>query len=274
MPLMNLGQYNLYYELRGDEDAKETVAFFNGVMTTTTSWALYYPLFERLNYKILLHDFKGQLQSDKPVGPYTFKEHANDAKQLMDHLGIKKVHIVSTSYGSQVALRFAVDYPQYVASLTIIDGTSEIDETTRLFVDGWKKLAQTGRGEDFFWGAVPSLYYNDFVIKNKEFLEERAKGLNEIDGEYFKGQVYLYETFMNDSMITNELCKITCPCNIIFGENDILTPRKFSEILAKSIKNSEFVIIPNCGHVTIFEQPETVTNNVLGFIVKNSLKQP
>jgi 3-oxoadipate enol-lactonase len=272
MPEMDLEKYQLYYELHGDDKAEETVAFFNGVMTTTTSWTLYYPLFEKLNFRVLLHDFKGQLKSAKPAGPYTFKEHADDAKQLMDNLGIDKVHIISTSYGSQVALRFAVDYPDYVASLTIIDGTSEIDETTKLFVNGWKKLAQGGTGEDFFWGAVPSLYFNDFVKKNKAFLEERAKMLNEIDRDYFKGQIYLYDTFMNDSDITAELGKITCPCTIIYGENDILTPRKFSEILATRIRDAEFVIIPNCGHVTIFEQPEMVKSIVVGFILKNSLK--
>ncbi|MGC8015913.1 alpha/beta fold hydrolase, partial [Salmonella enterica] len=87
----------------------------------------------KMNYKILLHDFKGQLKSEKPKGPYSFKEHAYESKLLMDELDIKKVHIIGTSYGGEVALRFAIDYPQYVKSISIIDSVSELDETLKYF---------------------------------------------------------------------------------------------------------------------------------------------
>lgn len=270
MPTMNINGNDLYYEVLGNSEAKETIMFLNGVMTSTTSWALYYPFFEKLGYKILLHDFKGQMKSAKPKGPYTFKEHADDAKALLDELGIDRVHLIGTSYGGEVALRFAIDYPSQAASLTLIDVASEIDETTRLFVEGWKYLAKGTDGEAFFWGAVPSLYYNAFVEKNKEFLAERAKMLNDIEREYFDGQVNLYDTFISDLDLTEELEKIQCPTLVVVGENDILTPRKFSDILVERIPKTEYMIIPECGHVTIFEQPETLKSAMIGFILKNS----
>lgn len=270
MPHLKVNGHQLFYETLGNEEAEETIAFFNGVMTTTTSWAIYYPLFEKLNYRIFLHDFKGQMKSDKPQGPYTFKEHAEDAKEMMDRLGIKKVHLISTSYGSEVAIRFAIDFPDYVKSLTIIEGASEIDETTKLFVEGWKNLAEEKNGEKFFWGAVPSLYYNDFVEKNKEFLGERAKLLNDIGDEYFNGQITLYNTYIQDTNMTEELHKIQSPTFIIWGEKDVLTPRKYSEQLAKHIPHTEFVIVPESGHVAIFEKAETIKSMILGFVLKNS----
>ncbi|MEQ6390675.1 alpha/beta hydrolase [Bacillaceae bacterium S4-13-58] len=260
----------MFYEEFGNIESKETVVFFNGVMTSTSSWYGYYPVFEKLGYRILLHDFKGQIGSDKPKGPYTFNEHAQDVKHLIDHLGIEKVHLVGTSYGSQVAMKFAVHHPEAVASLSIIDGASEIDETSRLFVEGWKYLAMQKKGEEFFWGAVPSLYFNDFVASNKPFLEERATSLNEIDESFFDGQTYLYDTFVQDSNFTEELEKIQCPSLVIWGEQDLLTPRKFSEILVENIADTEFVVVPNSGHVTIFEQLETVRTLMLGFVVKHS----
>lgn len=239
-------------------------------MTSTSSWYGYYPVFEKLGFRILLHDFKGQIRSDKPKGPYTFNEHAEDAKYLINQLGIEKVHLVGTSYGSQVAMKFAARHPESVASLTIIDGTSEIDETCRLFLEGWKHLAQQKKGEDFFWGAVPSLYFNDFVAENKAFLEERAIMLNEIDEEFFDGQTYLYDTFVQDSNFTEELENIQCPSLVIWGEQDLLMPRKFSEILVENIPDTEFVIVPKSGHVAIFEQLETVRTLMVGFVVKHS----
>ena len=62
----------LYYEVLGDENGKETIAFLNGVMASASSWALLYPIFEKLGFRVILHDFKGQLKSGKPEGPYTF----------------------------------------------------------------------------------------------------------------------------------------------------------------------------------------------------------
>ncbi|MBU9710456.1 alpha/beta fold hydrolase [Evansella tamaricis] len=270
MPFFEMNNGKLFYEIKGTGKKEIAVVFLNGVMTTTASWALYYPLFEKLGYSVLLHDFKGQMKSDKPKGPYTFKDHASDLKQLLDYLEIKKIHIISTSYGSQVGLRFAMDYPDETGSLTIIGGASEIDDNARLFVEGWKKFAEKGSGEEFFWGVVPSIYHNDFVSANRGFLDERAQLLNEIHPDYFKGQINLYDTFINDTTMTGELEKIGCPSLVLVGEEDKLMPRKFSEILVKKIPQAEFAIIPNAAHVTIFEQPEVVKSIITGFVVKNT----
>lgn len=269
MPNLKVKNVNLYYELLGNADSKETVVFFNGVMASVNSWINQVPLFEKFDFKILLHDFKGQLMSDKPQEPYTFKEHAEEAKLLMDYLEIKKVHIVGTSYGGEVAMRFAIDYPEYVKSISIIDSVSEIDETLRLFIEGWKGLAEEKNGEKFFWGMMPSIYHNSFIEKNKQMLEQRAKIFKNMPNEYFTGQVFLYDTFEKDINMTGELKKIQCPSLVVCGENDILKPRKFSQIIAANIPNSEFAVIPDCGHVTIFEKPDILNSMLLGFILKN-----
>ncbi len=66
MAYMTVNGVNIYYELEGKKDTGETVAFFNGVMASTSSWASQRKLFEKFGFKILLHDFKGQLLSEKP----------------------------------------------------------------------------------------------------------------------------------------------------------------------------------------------------------------
>ncbi|HQC41723.1 MAG TPA: alpha/beta hydrolase, partial [Petrotogaceae bacterium] len=129
MSYKEINGIKFFYELRGNTESTETVAFFNGVMASADSWKNQVHLFEKMGYKILLHDFKGQLRSDKPKGPYTFSQHAHEAKLLMESLGIEKVHIVGTSYGGEVALRFALDFPQAVKTISVIDSVSELDET-------------------------------------------------------------------------------------------------------------------------------------------------
>jgi 3-oxoadipate enol-lactonase len=260
---------DLYYELKGNDTAEETVVFLNGVMASTSSWAYQLPVFEKTGFKILLHDFRGQLKSEKPSGTYTFAQHALDTKMLMEHLGIKKAHIIGTSYGGEVAMRLAMDYPEIVKTIAIIDSVSELDEVLRNFVSGWIHLAEQKDGEKFFWGMLPSIYGNDFIQNNHDLLQKRAQGMTQIPEDYFDGQINLYLTFLQDVTMTEELNKIQCPTLVVCGANDILKPPKFSKIIANQIPNAEFALIPDCGHVTIFEKPDMLNSMLLGFVIKN-----
>ncbi|MDF2520210.1 MAG: putative hydrolase or acyltransferase of alpha/beta superfamily [Clostridia bacterium] len=270
MPYFEVNGVKLFYQEKGNADGKETVAFFNGVMASTGSWAYQVPVFEKLGYRIILHDFKGQTMSGKPDGEYTFKQHAEEAKALFDYLGVQKLHIIGTSYGGEVAMRFAIDYPEYTKSISVIDSVSELDENLKLFVSSWKTIANPDDPEGFFWGMAPSIYGSSFIKANKEFLAERAVALKSIAADYFKGQISLYNTFVNDLDMTEELAEIKCPALVVVGEDDILKPYKFSKIIADNIPNSEFAVIPDCGHVTIFEKPNILNTMLLGFVIKNS----
>lgn len=269
MPYFVTNGVKLFYEDRGNYDGTETVAFMNGVMASTSSWAYQIPVFEKLGFRIILHDFKGQTMSDKPDGQYTFKQHAEEARALFEHLGVKKLHIIGTSYGGEVAMRYAIDYPEYVKSVSIIDSVSELDSNLKLFVRGWKVFAGIGDPEGFFWGMAPSIYSDSFLKNNMEFLEKRAKAMKSISPDYFKGQISLYDTFENDLNMTKELSEIKCPALVVCGQDDILKPIRFSRILAENIPNAEFAIIPDCGHVTIFEKPDILNSLLLGFVIKN-----
>lgn len=262
----------LYYEIHGDEKGKEAVAFLNGVMASTNSWGLIEEPFKKAGFKIILHDFKGQLKSDKPEGPYTFKEHCEEAKELFEYLGIKKLHLIGTSYGGEVALKFAILFPDMVKTVSVIDSLSELDSVAKEFVNSWKIFCDTKDGEIFFKGMAPSIYGAEFLEKNKTMLNQRAKAIKDNPNNYLEGQKILYDTFVNDVYMTDELHKINAPTLFIVGEDDILKKPKFSEIMYREVKNSEYVILPNCGHVAIFEKPKELQSIIFGFISKYLLK--
>jgi 3-oxoadipate enol-lactonase len=69
--------------------------------------------------------------------------------------------------------------------------------------------------------------------------------------------------------MTDRLHEIKCPALIICGDQDFLKPIKFSQIIAGGIEKSEFVILPNCGHVSIFEKPNELQTLLSGFVLKN-----
>ena len=260
----------IHYKVTGNPESNSVVAFFNGVMASTSSWEFITPIFEKLGFKIICHDFKGQLQSSKPEGPYTFDEHADEAKALFDFLKVERAHIIGTSYGSEVGMRFAMRYPDTVASLSLIDGVSELDAVLEGFIALWETLCDLDDGEKFFWGMAPSIYGNRFYEENLELLKGRAEAMKKVPKDYFKGQKILYRTFKEDVYMTDRLNEIKAPTLVIVGEEDLLKRIKFSDILAEKIPNTEYVKIPDCGHVAIFEKSETLQTLLAGFVIKHT----
>ena len=265
---MKIKNLNLHVEDLGNPKG-ETVVFLNGVMASTNSWYQMMKYFVTNDFRVILHDFKGQLKSDKPEGPYTFAEHAEETIMILNNLGVKSAHFIGTSYGGEVALNIGFRYPEYVSSITVIDSVSEVDDAMKNEINHWIELCKKKDGYQFFWGMAKSIYGPKFMSENKDFLEQRALATAHVDPTYLEGQITLYETFNNDVYMTSRLKKITSPTLIICGEDDMLKPVRFSKLIHKEIKGSEFVLLPECGHVAIFEKPNEIVSLLIGFVAKH-----
>jgi pimeloyl-ACP methyl ester carboxylesterase len=79
MGYININGTDLYYEEMGKG---KPVFLLNDIFMSTKSW---YPESSVLSkkYRVILHDFRGQWQSKKPEGKYTFGMHADDLYQLV-----------------------------------------------------------------------------------------------------------------------------------------------------------------------------------------------
>jgi len=254
---MKMKNMNLFVEDLGDPNG-EVIVFLNGVMASTNSWYSIMKPFIDQGYRIILHDFKGQLKSDKPKGPYTFLEHAEETIMILNELKITKAHFVGTSYGGEVAMKLAFSYPEYVKSLVIIDSVSETDEQMVKEINHWIELCEARDGYAFFWGMAKSIYGPTFMKENMDFLEKRAQATRHVDPSYLEGQITLYKTFNDDVNMTNHLKGIVAHTLIICGMDDILKPPKFSELIHQEIQNSQLVLLEDCGHVAIFEKSKEI----------------
>lgn len=266
---MQINGNQLFVKTYGDPK-KETIVFLNGVAASVSSWNYYVDALKN-DYHIVCHDFKGQLLSDKPEGPYTFYEHARDTIEILRDLGIEKAHFIGTSYGGEVAMKTAIKFPEYVHSLMVINSVSEIDRKIKKTIKEWIKLAQKGDGYRFMKEVIEDLYGKRYIQTHVAYLEERAKAMMTIDPNFFKGQITLYETFIKEVFMTDELFMIKAPTLIIAGAEDTLKPPKFSEIIHERIRQSEYKVFDDCGHVTIYEQPELLLEEIKAFIRKNKM---
>jgi len=68
----------------------------------------------------LLHDFKDQLRSGKASTGYDMQSHADELAELLDELSIDSVRLIGTSYGAEVALLFALSFPERCETLVLV----------------------------------------------------------------------------------------------------------------------------------------------------------
>lgn len=258
----------LYYELQGEG---EPLAFLNGIFMSTKSWSPQTKLFSK-KYKVLLHDFRGQWQSDTPSGKYSFELHADDFQELLLHLGVNKIHVVGTSYGGEVAMAFAIKYPEMVKSLTLITSVSEIHLELKLLVERWLNAANVKDPRIFITEWLADVYSEEFLKDNWDFLWPRLNEAFEVFD--FNGVIRLSECFLNlkKKPLTSMLNKITAPTLIIAAGSDKIKPLMYSEIIHDQISGSELHLIDKSGHGVVIEKANELNTIVLGFLEKLNLK--
>ncbi len=267
MPTKEINGVNIYYELKGE--SKETVAFLNGVAMSTPWWE---PQVKAVkdNYNVLLHDFRGQGQSTLEPNNFTFEQHADDFYELLEELEIDKVHIVGVSYGAEVAMVFALKYPEKISSLLLGTAVSEVRPLLKAKIEAWILASKTYNGKLFFKVMAPYVYSNSFYEKKGEWLEDRAEKFGEIvTKEWFDAFIALCENFLTLD-ITDKLSEIDIPTLVVSAEEDILKPPLYGQIIHNQIDNSVFKVIEGSGHGLFAEKPVEFNETIIQFIENNS----
>jgi pimeloyl-ACP methyl ester carboxylesterase len=248
----------------------EPLVFLNGIAMTISHWT---PVIKKLknNYRILLHDFRGQLLSGKPEGEYSLEMHADDLLVIMDETGFESAHLVGTSYGSEVAMVFALKYPERCKSLTLIDGVSELDAVLEAAVDSWK-LAALIDPRLFYRTLIPWNYSPEYLKEHRQKMREREEIIVQLPPEYFKAFARLCDAFSRINL-TPYIHKINCPVLVVVGELDILKHLRFSEIIKKEIPNSRLEIVAGSGHAVVIEKPKETAWLIDSFLMDDTLFQ-
>ena len=263
MPKEKINDVEIHYELKEGEN--ETIAFLNGVAMNTKLWKNQINYFEKDN-QILLHDFRGQGQSSLKPKNFTFEQHAEDFYLLLEKLNIEKIHIVGVSYGAEVAMYFALKYPEKIHTLTLGTAVSEVKPLLKAQIESWIMAAKTYDGELFYKVMAPFVYSNSFYEENGKWLEKRAKKFGEnVSKEWLDAFIELCNNFLTLD-ITDELSKIKIPTLIVSGEKDILKKPTYGKIIAQQISNSKFEIMDNAAHGLFAEKPAEFNKLIANFI--------
>jgi 3-oxoadipate enol-lactonase len=190
--------------------------------------------------------------------------HADDLAALLDALDIQQAHIGGISYGAEVSMLFALKYPDRTRSLILSSAVSHIDPQLKGMIDGWALAVKAKDPEAFFHITYPVNFSEVWIEANWPTLEVARERYKSLDYDAFL-ELLLSFSQMD---VTAELHKIKAPTLVIVGEEDILKPRKYAEIIAGEIPNAEFAVVPHAGHAVLWEQAGVFNSLILGFLAK------
>lgn len=259
--------YDVFYQIDGTlDDSSNVILILNGIMMSTISWDAFKPAFTEQNV-LLRVDMIDQGQTTKADHPYTQTLQVDMLKALLDHLQLKQVNIVGISYGASVALQFSIKYPNSVKRLVVANGVAKTSQWLKAIGHGWNEVAKTRNGLAYYNITIPYIYSAAFYDEHIDWMENRKKILIPIfsDPGFLDAMIRLTDSAETHDT-TAHLKDIIVPTLIISGDQDYLTPVFEQVYLKNHIPNASHVIIPNCGHASMYEQPVLFSNLVLGFI--------
>jgi haloacetate dehalogenase len=219
------------YDVIGDGPP---VLLLHGFPQSRAMWRHIAPVLAK-DFSVVMADLRGYGQSSKPEGvaAYSFREMAADQVALMQHLGFERFHAVGHDRGGRTVHRMALDHPDAVLSMTVMDIVPThllLDQLSQQVAKAyyhWFFLAQPEPFPEHMIGADPDHYYESCLLgwgaaKIEDFdpvlLDEYRQAWRK--PETIRGMCNDYRAALEVDFALDDADldrKISCPSLILYG---------------------------------------------------------
>lgn len=265
MPIVKVGSINIHYGTSGEGDP---LLLIMGFMAPGAIWIPMLPLMP--GFRCIYFDNRGTGLSDKPPGPYTIPDMAEDASGLLKALGIAKAKVHGVSMGGMIAQELTLRHPEQVEKL-VLGCTCAGGPTTKLPAPETteKLLAGTrmalSNPDDALDILMPLLVPQNFIAAHPEIKSIVLAGAPmaprtppETAG-YAMAGIAQFNAY-------DRLPRIKCPVLIIHGDQDVVIPSENAAIIKSRIPHAEVLIIPGAGHAYQVADPVGIHQRIVSWL--------
>lgn len=263
MTSLKFRDLDINYEVMGDHG--DYLVVLNGIMMSVASWKPFYNVFNE-NHRVIYIDFVDQGLSSRMTENYTQELQVEVVEAVLSHLEVESCCMMGISYGGEVAIQYVLKYPNRVSRLVLANTASRTSPWLRDIGYGWNEVGEQADGKAYYYIAIPVVYSTQFYEKKLDWMRNREKTLMPLFNDKvimatFKRLVDSAENYDASA----QLDQITCPTLIISAVDDVLTPVHEQRLMSQKIKNSDWVVIQDCGHGSMYEKPNLFATLVTGF---------
>ncbi|HMO77107.1 MAG TPA: alpha/beta fold hydrolase [Sphingopyxis sp.] len=253
--------------LEGGDPAKPTLLLVHGFAGDKDNWSFLAPYLTR-DYHVVAPDLPGFGENERnPQLAYDIEAQTARLKAFADALGLDRPHLGGNSMGGWIALRYALDYPDRLASLILLNNAGVSGEHE-------SDLQKQAANEDYNPLVLASLEDADrlvaMVVHKPPFIPARLKPALYGDALRYRDQLdgvfWVIATEMRDQPLNGRLGEVKAPTLILWGRHDRLIDVSCVAELEKGIAGAEAHIFEHVGHVPMVEDPKATAAVIKGFL--------
>ncbi len=265
MPDATINGVKIHYNEEGEG---ETLLIIMGYGMPGDVWLGSLPFMS--GFRAIYYDNRGTGQSDKPAGPYTIVQMADDAAGLLDHLGLARAHVYGVSMGGMIAQELVLRHPEKVRALvlgcTLCGGEHATMGEPQVIETLIEVIGSMGKGDPAAWvdRQLPLIFTPEWIAANpgiRDMLIMLAPLLPPTPPE--TAQNAMAGLFGWSSY--DRLPQITAPTLVIHGDRDVIIPVENAHVIAARIPGAQLHIVHGAGHGYPAQDPVGVHQLVTDF---------
>jgi pimeloyl-ACP methyl ester carboxylesterase len=261
LPTAAVNGIDINYQLEGD--GPETIVLVNGLADDLETWVFQMEALLGAGYRVLRFDNRGVGKTTKPEGPYTSRMLADDAKGLVDELGLRGFHLMGVSMGGMIAQEYAIAYGDDLKTATFACTYAAPGPFCSRMFSMWRDMAPVN-GVPFIMRDVTLWAFTvPFFEERDDELREFEEGMASLD---MPTEAYLAQlNVIQQHDTTERVAQIGVPTLVLAGEEDILIPARLSKRLQEAIPGADWATAKG-GHACMWEHPEDFNRVYLSWI--------
>lgn len=268
--------YNISYILQGAEHGTDgPIVLLHNIVSGAFAWRNILPQLASTNRAVYAIDMLGYGLSDHPWPADTsIWGHADYLAMLFNQLNLTNIILVGHGIGGGVAQILATRLSvQRVAALVLIDSICY----ERTIAENWPLPDMRKRQDP---DAPKQTHVEDMIHDLRATLPDgvhNTRQFEDVINDYvepwnselgkevlFQHIRLLYPNYCNS--VASDLKVLGRPALIIWAEHDQQMPLKYAQRLHRDIPGSHLVIIPDAGHMVLFDAPDAVASALTDFM--------
>lgn len=248
------------YRIEGAPD-KPALLLSNSIATDLHMWDSQMAALTR-HFRVLRYDSRGHGASDAPAGPYSLDRLGRDVVQLLDALGLPRVHVLGLSLGGFVAQWLGIHVPQRVDRLVLAHTAAYLGppaQWDRAISEVLQAPDMQATAEMFLHNWFPASMLRAAASEVEPFrrtlLTTPRQG---VAGSW---------SAIRDADLRHTLRVIDRPTLVIAGAHDTVTSARHGEEIAAAIADARLVVLP-AVHLSNVERPQEFVDLVVAFLTE------
>ncbi|WP_449287045.1 alpha/beta fold hydrolase [Marinobacter sp. PE14] len=255
-----------------DEGVGEPLVLIHGTASSLHTWDKWVQGLEP-NYRVIRMDLPGfGLTGPDRADRYEIEDDVRLLTAFLARLGVEKVHLAGSSLGGRIAWQLALEYPENVESLTLLNALGYPQERWPLPIEmaQWPIMDEVMASFSprfMYASGLKDVYFDESLVNDR--LVDRYFELSR-----YPGNLAAFPKRVQARLDTNALLipGIRVPTLILWGEEDKYFPVGNAHRFGADIANSRVHVYQDVGHLPMEEVPELSLAHFIAFIRENGAR--